>query len=144
MSEILTAAPGLAGAGAGGLLLLLVMYLVKANRDDRIQHRETVAALTAEHRQEDADVEAKIARLEKRIDELQRLVDDERDLRRAAQDRAARAESEAATLRQATGASYDPATTRLAPPPLGGLAPGANPLEDGDGPGGWYPRHGQR
>lgn len=118
MVDILTAAPGIIGAGgAGGLLLILVIYLIKANRDDRTQHRETVAALTAEHRNENAELEAKIDRLEQRIDDLQKLVDDERRVRRDAEDRAARAESELAVLRQTLGAAYGPATTRLPPAP---------------------------
>ena len=123
MVEILTAAPGIIGAGgAGGLLLILVIYLVKANRDDRTQHRETVAALTAEHRNENLELEAKIDRLEARIDDLQKLVDDERRVRRDAEDRAARAESELAVLRQTIGAAYGPATTRLPPAPPNGEA----------------------
>lgn len=143
MGEILTAVPGLAGAGAGGLLLLLVMYLLKSNRDDRAQHRETVAALRAEHRQEVEGLDAKLDRLGKRIDELQRLVDDERELRRAAQDRAARAESEAATLRHMTGTAHDAATAWLPPPPVGGMAPGPDPVDDSRGPD-RGPRHRER
>lgn len=143
MAEILSAAPALVGAGSGGLLLLAFMYLVKANRDDRHQHRETVAALRAEHRQEVEGLDAKLDRLGKRLDELQRLVDDEREMRRAAQDRAARAESEAATLRHLTGAAHDAATAWLAPPPPGGMAAGPDPVDDRDRPDPG-PRHRER
>lgn len=120
MAEILAAVPGLAGAGVGGLLLLLVMYLLKANRDDRQQHRETVAAFREEHRREVADLETKIDRLEQRIDDLHKAVDVEREQRREAQDAKSRAETRAAaaeaTLRQVTGGVHGPATSWLPPP----------------------------
>ena len=138
MVDILNAAPGIVGAGgAGGLLLVLVLYLVKANRDDRTQHRETVAALTKEHRDENADLEQKIDRLEARIDDLQRLVDDERGLRRDAEDRAARAESQLAVLQRVTGAAHAPATTRLPPPQHLANGEATNPYLEarGDQPG---------
>lgn len=124
MGEIIAAVPGLAGAGVGGLLLLLVMYLLQANRADRTQHRETVTALRTEYREESKDFEAKIDRLETRIADLEKVVDTERSLRRDAQDTASRAESRAATaesqlfaLREARGGADDPATTWLASPP---------------------------
>lgn len=137
MGEILGAVPGLAGAGAGGLLLLLVMYLVKANRDDRGQHRETVTALRAEHATQVKDLQDRIDRLDKKVDELQRLVDDERELRRAAEDRAGRAEAQLSAWQQVTGGAADgPATTRLPPAPPVGMAPGPDPVDDRGHPGG--------
>lgn len=117
MGEIIAAVPGLAGAGVGGLLLLLVMYLLQANRADRTQHRETVTALRTEYRDESKDFEAKIDRLEARIVDLEKVVDAERALRRTAEDTAYRAESQLFAMRQARGAADDPATTWLAPPP---------------------------
>lgn len=141
MAELLSAAPGLAGAGFGGLLLLLVVYLLKWEREGRIQHRETVAALKTEHRDEGKSLESKIDRLEARIDELQKVIDAERSLRRDAQDQAARAEaraaaaeSHAAALRQLMGAGHDPASTWLPPSPE---LP-ARPVDPGDGLGQWW------
>lgn len=140
MAEILSAAPGLAGVGAGGTLLLLVAYLFKSNRDDRSQHREIVDALREQHREESGDLEAKIDRLETRIDELQNVIDSERALRRDAQDQAARAEARASAaeaqylaLRHMMGADDAPATTRL-PPPARELDPGVPRT-------GWAARH---
>lgn len=122
MSELLAALPGIASLGTGGVLLVLVGYLIKANRDDRAQHQETVAALTAERGKEAGDQQGRIDRLENRIDELQAQVDVERELRRAAQDnaaaavaRAAAAELQYTALRQVMGADRDPATSWLPP-----------------------------
>lgn len=135
MGEILSAAPGFIGAGASGLLIFLVIVLIKANRDDRAQHRETLAAVREDHRKEATDLMAKIDRLEKRLDDLQRVLDDQRELRRAAEDRAGRAAAQLAALEQVTGVAHDPATTRLAPPSTAGMAPGPDPDDERRDPG---------
>ncbi|MBP2370203.1 hypothetical protein [Pseudonocardia parietis] len=145
MADILSLAPVLTGASGAGLLVLFVMYLVKANRDDRLQHRETIAALREEHRREVAGLEGKIDRLEKRIDDLQGLVDTERQARRDAQEEAHRAEVRAsiaeqrlAALMQVSGGAHDPATTWFSSPALPAVAtrvdePEPEQVDPGDG-----------
>lgn len=79
----------------GGLalaLLSVIGYLLNSNRQDRAQHREVVTDLRQTIKENDKAAserldqtekrsEAAIARLEKRVDDLEREVQDERSLR---------------------------------------------------------------
>lgn len=81
--------PSLGSLGIAGALVLVIVYLLAANRTDRSQYREALASLTAQY---SADISA----LRKRVDDLEAEVDLERDERRRAQDNAAEASRRAA------------------------------------------------
>ena len=88
-------AGGLGALTTGGTLLAVVVYLLNANRVDRKEYQEAVDR--AEKRADDA--EARRAAAEARLDGLQQAVDEARNGRRAAEDRAADSARELARYR---------------------------------------------
>jgi cell division protein FtsB len=111
--------------GVAAALVIVIGYLLAANRSDRAQHRETVTALITQHAADRVSDKAKLAQLSQRVDDLEAEVDLERDERRKAQDlaadaqrRAVAAEAQIALYHRITeGGSGDrPATTYLDPP----------------------------
>lgn len=86
---------GLGAVGTGGLLVMVVLYLLNANRQDRKEYQEAVDK--AEKRADDA--EARRSAADARLDALQQALDEARAARRAAEDRAALAERELARHR---------------------------------------------
>jgi hypothetical protein len=83
-------AGGLGAVGVGGLLVMVVLYLLNANRVDRKEYQEAIDK--AEARADAA--EARRAALDARMDGLQQALDEARAARRAAEDKAALAERE--------------------------------------------------
>jgi vacuolar-type H+-ATPase subunit I/STV1 len=94
--------------GIAGVLALVILYLLNANRQDRIEHRNerqerdrAMAAQREEHRAEMADLRREygeqIARLESRVDQVEREMEDERQARIAAEATAATERIRAAT-----------------------------------------------
>lgn len=73
--------------GAAGALLLAFVYVLRTNYTDRTQNTERVAALQQRH---DAELQARDARIERQetiIRELRGELDQERQLRRGAEER---------------------------------------------------------
>jgi hypothetical protein len=78
----------MAALGIVGALVIVIGYLLASNRTDRAQHRENV------------DVQlARNERLQAHIEDLEKELDVEMNKRRAAEDRAAKAERGAAVNR---------------------------------------------
>jgi len=107
--------------GIAGVLAFVILYLLNSNRQDRIEHRnerkerdQAMAAQREEHRREMADLRRdhgeQIARLESRVDQVEKELEDERRARVAA-------EATAATERlRATAAEHQLALIKLSPP----------------------------
>ena len=74
--------PSLGSLGIAGALVVVIIYLLAANRTDRSQYREALASMQASYSKE-------LATLRQRVDDLETEVDLERDERRRAQDNAA-------------------------------------------------------
>lgn len=85
-------ASGLAGVGVGGLLVMVVAYLLNANRVDRREYQEAVDR--AEGRADKADA---------RAEGLQAALDEARAARRVAEDRADQLARELARCRADAG-----------------------------------------
>ncbi|MDG4791423.1 hypothetical protein O7626_36965 [Micromonospora sp. WMMD1102] len=81
---------GLGAVGVGGLLVMIVSYLLNANRADRKEYQEAIDR--AERRADDAARRTDAA--EHRAEELQQAVDEARRARRAAEDALAIVERE--------------------------------------------------
>lgn len=75
--------------GVAGVLAMVIGYLLNANRRDRQDYRQAVAA----EREQRAKAEAE-------TDAVERQLDDERERRRAAEDATAKALAEITGLRQ--------------------------------------------
>jgi hypothetical protein len=86
----LVPAGGLGAVGVGGLLVMVILYLLNANRVDRKEYQEAIDK--AEGRADAAD--ARRIALEARMDGLQQALDEARAARRAAEDTAALVERE--------------------------------------------------
>lgn len=82
--------------GVAGALVLVISYLLLANRTDRAQQQTTITDLAVRHAADRAADRAELATLRKRVDDLEAEVDLERDERRRAEDRAAEAGRRAA------------------------------------------------
>lgn len=97
--------------GIAGVLAFVILYLLNSNRQDRIEnrkeredYRQEIVALRQQHRED-------LARLELRVDQVERELEDERRARIAA---------EAATASErlrALAAEHQLALVRIAPPP---------------------------
>lgn len=92
-------AGGLGAFGVGGLLVMVVGYLLNANRADRREYQEAIDR--AEKRADDAERRSYAA--EQRAEGLQQALDEARRARRAAEDRLALLERELARYRQDGG-----------------------------------------
>lgn len=97
MDDLATLVPagGLGAVGVGGLLVMVVGYLLNANRADRKEYQEAIDR--AERRADEAARRTYAA--EQRAEALQRAVDEARMARRAAEDRLAMLERELARYR---------------------------------------------
>lgn len=90
--------------GVAGALVIVIGYLLAANRTDRAQYRASLAEVVAQHAADRASDRAELAALRLRVENLETEVDLERDERRRAQDRAADADRRAAAA-EATAAT---------------------------------------
>lgn len=81
-------AGGLGAVGAGGLLVLVILYLLNANRVDRREYQEAIDK-----------AEARADKAETRAEALQLALDEARSARRTAEDKAHLAERELARYR---------------------------------------------
>lgn len=86
--DVLSQLPDLAPLGLGGSLVLVILYLLRANHVDRRDAREAVAAATAAHAAEVKKLNEQIAARDERLDDLDKEVDHERLRRRNAEDAA--------------------------------------------------------
>lgn len=144
MGDIFNQLPALGGVGLGGTLVFVILYLLRANYNDRTQHKELVVALRASHKEDADEADKKIDRLEKRIDTLDQEVDRERAARRAAQEAQGIAEGRALALQAVIeGRHYDqpPAPARPQVDPWarpqaidGGTGPGSHNDDQADRP----------
>jgi hypothetical protein len=87
--DVLSQLPDLAPLGLGGSLVLVILYLLRANHVDRAQAREAREAMDKQHADEVAELNKRLASRDERLDELDDEVDHERKKRRTAEDAAA-------------------------------------------------------
>lgn len=80
MGGLETLLPTLGAGGVGGILLAVIVYLLRTNQSDRKDYREAVS-----------DWEGQFDDQVDRYRELQQRLDEERDLRRKAEDSQSRA-----------------------------------------------------
>lgn len=105
-SSLVAAAPQL---GVGGILLSLLVYVLRNWSTDRTDYRQGLAdaqaryaaelhRINTSHDAEMAELRKDIAELRVRVDSLNDMLDQERGLRRAAEDKAAEAQRRAGGL----------------------------------------------
>lgn len=146
MVELLTLSPQLLSAGAGGLLIVFVVVLIRMLFAENTAHAKAIEAENVQHAKDIAAVVERADRAEQRVITAQQALDAERALRHEAENRAATAEAQLAIWQ--VGAAHDPASTRLPPPPthptygrhghrnVGGREPRQGPgVQEGQRPG---------
>ena len=88
MDAIIASLTQAAPVGVGGLLLVLFALLLKRESEASRRHSEEMTRVQKSHDDELAELRAEIKSLRQQVDELQKRLDDERELRRAAEDSA--------------------------------------------------------